>query len=405
MSTGPTQPTPDRRWRLRRAPAALHRDRRRRDERPRAARHRLGAQVSGSDRADSTYLRAAAGRRPRSTRRPRRRARPRRRRRRRLDRDRRGQPGARARPRARPARDPPRRAARRADRRGRAADRRRRRARQDDDLGDDRPRPARDRAPIRPSCSAASCPGAGPDGAPANAGWGAGGVVVAEADESDGSFLRLEPDVALVTNVELDHHSHWARRGRAVARRSRTSVPRGRVAVAPAGETLARLGGGIGFAVEAERAPAGPRLPRDFTRPRGSGRPRAAAPSRLRHSRRRRSRCARGAGRHNVADATAALAALHAAGAGETLPPLAELAAALASFPAAWRGGSSSRASATAPASTTTTPTTRPRSRRASRRSRELPAPAPDRDLPAPPVLADARRWRRASAGRWRPPT
>jgi UDP-N-acetylmuramate--alanine ligase len=34
-------------------------------------------------------------------------------------------------------------------------------------------------------------------------------LVVAEADESDGSFLELRPDVAVVTNVEMDHHSHW----------------------------------------------------------------------------------------------------------------------------------------------------------------------------------------------------
>jgi UDP-N-acetylmuramate--alanine ligase len=52
-------------------------------------------------------------------------------------------------------------------------------------------------------------PGLGPDGAPANAGWGGGEWVVAEADESDASFLRLRPEVAVVTNVEMDHHSHW----------------------------------------------------------------------------------------------------------------------------------------------------------------------------------------------------
>jgi UDP-N-acetylmuramate--alanine ligase len=52
-------------------------------------------------------------------------------------------------------------------------------------------------------------PGLGPDGAPANAGWGAGEWVVAEADESDGSFLRLDPEIAVVTNVEMDHHSKW----------------------------------------------------------------------------------------------------------------------------------------------------------------------------------------------------
>ncbi len=52
-------------------------------------------------------------------------------------------------------------------------------------------------------------PGLGPGGAAANAGWGAGEWVVAEADESDGSFLRLAPEIAVVTNVEMDHHSRW----------------------------------------------------------------------------------------------------------------------------------------------------------------------------------------------------
>jgi UDP-N-acetylmuramate--alanine ligase len=52
-------------------------------------------------------------------------------------------------------------------------------------------------------------PGGGEGGAPANAGWGEGEWVVAEADESDASFLRLRPEVAVVTNVEMDHHSRW----------------------------------------------------------------------------------------------------------------------------------------------------------------------------------------------------
>ena len=63
------------------------------------------------------------------------------------------------------------------------------------------------------SSSAASCPGAGAGGQPANAGWGEGEWVVAEADESDGSFLALRPEVAIVTNVELDHHARWHSRG------------------------------------------------------------------------------------------------------------------------------------------------------------------------------------------------
>ena len=52
-------------------------------------------------------------------------------------------------------------------------------------------------------------PGAGPEGEPANAGWGEGEWVVAEADESDASFLKLQPEIAVVTNLELDHHSRW----------------------------------------------------------------------------------------------------------------------------------------------------------------------------------------------------
>jgi UDP-N-acetylmuramate--alanine ligase len=53
-------------------------------------------------------------------------------------------------------------------------------------------------------------PGLGPGGAAANAGWGAGEWVVAEADESDASFLELEPEIAVITNVEMDHHARWA---------------------------------------------------------------------------------------------------------------------------------------------------------------------------------------------------
>jgi UDP-N-acetylmuramate--alanine ligase len=53
-------------------------------------------------------------------------------------------------------------------------------------------------------------PGAGPDGEPANAGWGEGEWVVAEADESDASFLKLRPEIAVITNLELDHHSRWS---------------------------------------------------------------------------------------------------------------------------------------------------------------------------------------------------
>jgi UDP-N-acetylmuramate--alanine ligase len=42
-----------------------------------------------------------------------------------------------------------------------------------------------------------------------NAAWGEGEWLVVEADESDRSFLELDPDVAVVTNCELDHHSTY----------------------------------------------------------------------------------------------------------------------------------------------------------------------------------------------------
>jgi UDP-N-acetylmuramate--alanine ligase len=43
-----------------------------------------------------------------------------------------------------------------------------------------------------------------------NAGWGAGEWIVVEADESDRSLLKLDPEIAVLTNAELDHHSTYA---------------------------------------------------------------------------------------------------------------------------------------------------------------------------------------------------
>ena len=42
-----------------------------------------------------------------------------------------------------------------------------------------------------------------------NAHLGSGDIFVVEADESDGSFVQLEPDIAVVTNVEADHLDHF----------------------------------------------------------------------------------------------------------------------------------------------------------------------------------------------------
>ena len=43
----------------------------------------------------------------------------------------------------------------------------------------------------------------------ANARWGKSDYLVAEADESDGSFLTLTPTVAIVTNVDAEHLDHY----------------------------------------------------------------------------------------------------------------------------------------------------------------------------------------------------
>lgn len=42
-----------------------------------------------------------------------------------------------------------------------------------------------------------------------NAAWGGGEWIVLEGDESDRSFLELARDIAVVTNVELDHHDNY----------------------------------------------------------------------------------------------------------------------------------------------------------------------------------------------------
>ena len=153
-------------------------------------------------------------------------------------------------------------------------------------------------------------PGVGEDGGAANAGWGEGEWVVAEADESDASFLRLRPEVA------VDHQrrdgpprplgvaGRAARRLRAVRRpgRRRRPAARGR-------SRRRRATSGGQPALRADRGgEAGPPLRRRRPRP-----GRAAA---------RRARS------HNRANARAALAAIGLAGL-----DVDAAAAALADFP------------------------------------------------------------------------
>jgi UDP-N-acetylmuramate--alanine ligase len=128
-------------------------------------------------------------------------------------------------------------------------------------------------------------PGLGPGGATANAGWGEGEWVVAEADESDASFLRLRPEVAVVTNVEMDHHSHWGSVAELRAAFARFAEP-ARGVVLPAGGGLDSIAAAAAEVVHFdEGGPGPPRLE-------------LAAP-----------------GRHNLRNARAALGAIGLAGA------------------------------------------------------------------------------------------
>jgi UDP-N-acetylmuramate--alanine ligase len=43
-----------------------------------------------------------------------------------------------------------------------------------------------------------------------NAGWGTGEWIVIEADESDRSLLNFDPEIAVLTNAELDHHTTYS---------------------------------------------------------------------------------------------------------------------------------------------------------------------------------------------------
>jgi UDP-N-acetylmuramate--alanine ligase len=95
--------------------------------------------------------------------------------------------------------------------------------------------------------------GVGEDGAAANAGWGEGEWVVAEADESDASFLELAPEIAVVTNVEMDHHARWSSLAE-LHGAFREFLGSATAAVLPADRMLDDLAGGarkLGFDAEA----------------------------------------------------------------------------------------------------------------------------------------------------------
>jgi UDP-N-acetylmuramate--alanine ligase len=135
-------------------------------------------------------------------------------------------------------------------------------------------------------------PGVGPGGSPANSGWGSGEWVVVEADESDGSFLVLDPEVAVVTNIEMDHHSRWS--GLAELREAFAKFA-GKAAsvVEPIGEDVSR--GESGSSIDPNHSP-GRRLGFDLQHP-GPAEVPLLVP-----------------GDHNLLDARAAIAALEAVG-------------------------------------------------------------------------------------------
>ena len=54
-----------------------------------------------------------------------------------------------------------------------------------------------------------------------NARAGTGELLVAEADESDGSFLKLTPTVAVITNIDPEHLDHYGSHAKLVLRPSK----------------------------------------------------------------------------------------------------------------------------------------------------------------------------------------
>jgi UDP-N-acetylmuramate--alanine ligase len=160
-----------------------------------------------------------------------------------------------------------------------------------------------------------------------NAAWGAGEWAVIEADESDRSFLKLGRDVAVVTNVELDHHATYANLGQLQEAFEEFAAPAG-VRVLGPGVELAGEGEVVAFGIEEGGIEAGAEGPR--------GRLRA---ENVRLHRGSSSFEVDGVevelqvpGEHNILNALAALAALRAAGV-----PVAEAAPGLGRFTGAGR--------------------------------------------------------------------
>jgi UDP-N-acetylmuramate--alanine ligase len=162
-----------------------------------------------------------------------------------------------------------------------------------------------------------------------NAAWGAGEWAVIEADESDRSFLKLGRDVAVVTNIELDHHATYANLGELREAFEEFAAP----------AAVRVLGPGVQLSGEGEEVTFGIERPASGI---GDGGAHAEAGLRAENVRLHRGSSSfrvdcvemelQVPGEHNVLNALAALAALRAAGV-----PLEEAAPGLARFTGAGR--------------------------------------------------------------------
>jgi UDP-N-acetylmuramate--alanine ligase len=147
-----------------------------------------------------------------------------------------------------------------------------------------------------------------------NAFWGSGEWLVVEADESDRSFFKLAPDLAVITNVELDHHATY---------RSTFEIEEAFASFASLAErTAAWVEAGVRGADSTFGIGAGDLAARDVVLGEGGSRFVVDGVS-----------CSLSVpGEHNVLNALAALEACRAAGV-----PVADAAAGLASFSGARR--------------------------------------------------------------------
>jgi UDP-N-acetylmuramate--alanine ligase len=93
-----------------------------------------------------------------------------------------------------------------------------------------------------------------------NAGWGDGDWIVVEADESDRSFLKLAPELAVVTNVELDHHATYRTPGEIAAAFGEFAAAAGRTVAWEEAGVPADVLYGLGEASGLELGPGGARF-------------------------------------------------------------------------------------------------------------------------------------------------